>query len=131
MYYLLKQKKIIIAVIDFLVLVFAFFAKNIAYFMMDNLPACFVAEHGYLCPSCGGTRCVYNFFSGNFVTAFVFNPFLFLIIIYFLLLLVLLNLSFIFNNSLANNVLKVITDYRVIILIAVLFGIFGILRNFI
>jgi hypothetical protein len=39
---------------------------------------------GYECPGCGSQRAFYNFFQGNFLTAFRYNPLMFALIPYVL-----------------------------------------------
>lgn len=91
----------------------------------------FVENFGILCPGCGGTRCVYNFFNGRFVTAFRFNPYIFLSIIYVLCSALILNVKILLKNKAAEKVFSVMTDYRVVVVWAAGFMLFGILRNII
>ena len=39
---------------------------------------------GYECPGCGSQRAFYNLFQGNFVTAFMYNPLMILLVPYIL-----------------------------------------------
>ncbi|MDR0742806.1 MAG: DUF2752 domain-containing protein, partial [Tannerella sp.] len=39
---------------------------------------------GYKCPGCGSQRAFYNLFQGNFATAFMYNPLMFLLVPYIL-----------------------------------------------
>lgn len=59
-----------------------------------SLPECyFYKNYGILCPSCGGTRCVTNFFQGNLTEAFKYNKIYFVMILY----LIILNIVIIIN----------------------------------
>jgi hypothetical protein len=40
---------------------------------------------GYKCPGCGSQRAFYNLFQGNFMTAFRYNPLMFILVPYILL----------------------------------------------
>lgn len=91
----------------------------------------FVENFGFFCPSCGGTRCVFNFFSGRFVTAFRFNPYIFLSIIYVLCSVLFLNIKILLKNKIAEKAFSVMTDYRAVVVWSAGFMAFGILRNII
>jgi hypothetical protein len=73
--------------------------------MLDKLPDCYLAVRSLPCPACGGTRCVYNFFSLNFAAAFQYNPCVFVVIIFMLILAILLNLWILFGIVIAISVL--------------------------
>ena len=63
--------------------------------MIKYIPNCFIHEKfGILCPSCGGTRCVINFLTGNFMQSFLYHPIFFITIIYLLFI----NLIYIINS---------------------------------
>ncbi|MDR1121585.1 MAG: DUF2752 domain-containing protein [Dysgonamonadaceae bacterium] len=40
---------------------------------------------GYKCPGCGSQRAFYNLFQGNFMTAFRYNPLMFILVPYIVL----------------------------------------------
>ena len=126
----LKGKKIILLAADILAVAAGFFMKSLATLMLDKLPDCYLAARSLPCPACGGTRCVYNFFSLNFAAAFQYNPCVFVVIIFMLILAILLNLWILFGIKWAEKAFKAATDYRVIILLTILFIFFGIIRYF-
>ena len=125
-----KQKRNLTLIFDLVIVICTFFVKNIAQMMIKYIPDCFVVrQFGFLCPSCGGTRCVLNFFQGNFSTAFNYNPFIFILIIYLIIALLMLNLGFVFELEFEKKIYRFMTDYKTVIVIAVLFAFFGVARN--
>lgn len=117
--------------LDVLILCLAFALKYMAAFMRATLPPCGFLMRGYLCHACGGTRCVYHFFSGNFGTAFLYNPFVFLMIIYCFIAIVFLNLYCFFEIRFAWRAFRAMTDWKTIIVLAIAFVVFGVVRHFI
>ena len=97
----MNKKRRFILILDAALVAFALAAKHIAAWMMAYLPDCMYAKRGIMCPSCGGTRCVRNFFSGRFAEAFALNPFIFLLIIYLGIALVLGNIGCLFGHRLS------------------------------
>ena len=78
--------------IVFLVLIIFIIIK---FNIIKYIPLCFIHEKfGILCPSCGGTRCVINFFIGNFKQSFLYHPIFFITIIY----LGIVNIIYIINS---------------------------------
>ena len=66
------------------------------------LPECYwLANYNFYCPSCGATRCVINLVNGDFLQAFLSNPFLFILIMYLLFV----DLLYIFNTIFNKNYL--------------------------
>ncbi len=105
------------------------FISNIARFISSSSNTCLMKLFGLTCPSCGGTRCVYNFFKGNFAEAFGYNQFVFLIIIYILVLTVFLNLRYVFGFEFAKKPINYMVHPTTVIIIAISFVVFGVLRN--
>ena len=128
----IKSKKALLF-IDVAVIFVAVLLPIVAGKLLDgNGRECsFVENLGILCPSCGGTRCVFNFFSGRFVAAFGFNPYIFCSIIYAFACFLVLNVKILLKFKAAEKAFSVITDYRVVIVWTVGFVMFGILRNII
>lgn len=94
-------KVLLIQLAILLVLVFLFMFVHSS--LIDFIPPCYWQEHfGLLCPSCGSTRCIIHFLEGNFLTAFSYNPFLFILIVYFLIL----DIVFIINTLFEKKFLK-------------------------
>lgn len=128
----IKNKRLFILLFDLAVLVAGFCMKPITIFMkITKISECFLYKHGIICPGCGGTRCVNNFFSGNFAKSFEFHPFVFCLIWYLVLIILLLNLDFLFNLKFARKINRFLVDYRVLTVIFISFALFGISRNFI
>ena len=125
------MKKIKVLVLDIALLILAFSMKQMAVLMSQNLPRCVFLEMGFLCPACGGTRCIYSIASGEYLLAFYYNQFIFITIIYLVLVLVLLNINYLFNIRFFRKTLSVMVHYKTIIVIVSLYAVFGILRNFI
>ncbi|MDR2775144.1 MAG: DUF2752 domain-containing protein [Tannerella sp.] len=71
---------LIIAIITGVYLYSRFDPSNYAFF-----PKCPVYTlTGYKCPGCGAQRAFYNLFQGNFLTAFRYNPLMFVLVPYVL-----------------------------------------------
>lgn len=98
--------------------------------MMALIPDCPVTRFGLLCPACGGTRCVRYFLELRWGQAFIMNPFFFALIWYVGAGLLLLNVGVLGNVSWAKRISGAMLHWRAVIVIAVLFGVFGIVRNF-
>lgn len=125
----IKTKRNLVLLIDFAVIIASFFAKPLAAYMIYLLPDCPFNKFSLLCPSCGGTRAVFNLFSGNFSVAFHYNQFFVLLCIYLISVMIFANLGFLFKIQKAQIVFKKIANYKVIIALAFLWLTFGILRN--
>jgi hypothetical protein len=117
--------------VDALIAALALLAPFFATLMMSYIPTCVFYLRGFLCPTCGATRCVYSFFSGNLLTAFEYNQFIFILIFYLFFVLVLWNASVFFDNAKIGKACKAVTHPIAICSLAVLFAIFGIFRNFV
>ena len=87
------------SIIISLIIIFIFVKSSFINFM----PSCYwLKNYGFICPGCGSTRCIVNFIQGNFITSFLYNPFLFVLITYLLLL----NLLYIINTILDKKFFK-------------------------
>ncbi len=127
-----KERKylITVSVLDALALIGIFTLKSIAKLMIDTFPDCFfVRNFGIQCPSCGGTRCVFQFFSGNFAESLSLNPLYFFTIIYVILLFVFLNLS-LFKLNFARRAVKIMATWQAVVVFAVCYLILGTVRFF-
>lgn len=128
----IKNKRLFVLIADLAMLAIGFCIRPLAYIMIKTeIAKCTFYKNGILCPGCGGTRCVYNFVSGNFARSFEYHPFVFCLIWYLALIVVLFNLDFLFNLQFAKKINRFLTDYRVIVAILIAYSIFGISRNFI
>ena len=128
---ILKYKRFLITIVDLFIIGFSFCLKPITDFMFKTgLSECTYRKMGFICPGCGGTRCVANLAVGNFVEAFRFNPGVFCGIIYILITVLMFNLEIWFDLNFAKKARKILTDYRLFIGLLILFIVFGYSRNF-
>lgn len=116
---------------DGLVLLLALAAKPLSGWMMEHVPACPVASVGLQCPACGGTRAVRYFFGGAFSMSFVMNPAIFLLMVYLGVALILLNVGILLKVEGLEKIGLRMTDWRAVIVWAIAFAIFGVVRNFV
>lgn len=88
-----KKKKMIFVELGLILLVLLIYIIANTN-LISLMPKCLIKENlGILCPSCGSTRMVYSFMHFNFKDAFMYNPVMFLFLIYILIV----NLVFIIN----------------------------------
>ncbi len=123
------KKRIAILITDAVLLILAFNVKSIALLMGQNQPRCGFEQMGIICPSCGSTSCIYRLAKGDFVSAFLFNPMLFIILLYFGVVMVMLNLWCLFNLKFAEKVWKFMLGYVPIFILAGLYLVIGFARN--
>ncbi|MDR1524328.1 MAG: DUF2752 domain-containing protein [Tannerella sp.] len=83
---------------------------------------------GYECPGCGSQRAFYNFFHGNFLTAFRYNPLMFILVPY---LLSGVYIEYIANrsNSRIQRLRNILYGKWAILILAVIIIVYTILRN--
>ncbi len=125
-----KHKKIFIVILDVFLILSPLILKSLAFLMFKIPFKCPFWEAGYMCPSCGGTRSVYAFFGGDFIESFSYNPFIFMMIIYIITFIIFFNIGIFLNKSFAKTLYSVMINPKIIIVLAILFAVFGILRNF-
>ena len=124
------SKKAVVLIIDVLCLLIALTIRPIASYMVHMPTACYFRKYySLLCPSCGGTRGVYYLSRFELSSAFRSNQFFFLLAFYLIGVLVCANLAYVANIETFKTLFVRIASYKVIIALAVLWGIFGILRN--
>ena len=126
----MTKKKRFVILLDLALVVFALAAVPLTGWMFAAIPDCPATKLGLLCPSCGGTRCVRYFFSGRFGDAFLVNPFFFLLILYLGAALVLLNVGVLLNVERSEKIARTMTGWRAVVICAILFAVFGVVRNF-
>lgn len=95
----MNKKKLLVISLDLGLLILAFALRWISGLMMRWLPPCPAVELGFLCPACGGTRCVRYLAAGQLADAFRMNPYFFVSILFLGVLLVLLNTSVLFGKG--------------------------------
>ena len=125
----MDKKTRFVIILDVLVGLLVLIAVPISGWMFRFLPDCPWVALGWQCPSCGGTRCVRYLFSGRMAEAFAVNPFLFVLIWYLIAALLLMNVGVLLKWKWAEKCARAMTDWRMVIAVAVLFVIFGIVRN--
>jgi hypothetical protein len=124
----MKTKRLILildGVLAFLVLCSGWIAR----LMLQVLPDCFVTRLGMECPACGGTRCIQAMAAGKWGAAFAYNGYIFITAILAGIVLIGLNMGFVFSISWCRKGLQRIPVARLVIIWAVGFVLFGILRN--
>ncbi len=124
------MKKAVIVFSDILLILFSLSAPYLASAMMESGPTCYFLEKGIICPSCGGTRCVYAFFTGAFKQAFLYNFSIFcgLLLLFFVILL--LNIHVFFKNERCIKIIRRILHPVTLTVLILLYVILGLLRNF-
>ena len=120
-----------ILLLDGVLILCGLFAPLLAKFLISLPIDCFVQEMGMLCPACGGTRCVSLVFQGRFTEAFWMNPYIFLTGIFAGMIIGLIHLTVLIDKDCFRKFSSHILRYRTVIVWAIGFGLFGILRNFI
>lgn len=115
--------------IDAAVMLLLLFGQRITALMMQILPDCPFAQWGYLCPACGGTRCVASFCRGAFGESFAYNPIIFIVLVYSIVLLIALHLRSFFGFRFATAMSRVMASHWAVIGFAVVFAAYGFLRN--
>lgn len=123
----MKKKHVIL--LDSILAALALLAGKVTGWMIALIPDCPVTKYGLLCPACGGTRCVRYFFSGQWGAAFRINPFFFILIWYLAVAWMMLNVGILLNIPIAKKVAGTMLHWRTVIIAAVLFAVFGIVRN--
>ena len=126
----MTKKKQFVLLLDLALVVFALAAVPLTGWMVAAIPDCPVTKLGLLCPACGGTRCVRYFFSGRFADAFWVNPFFLLLILYLGAALVLLNVGVLLKVERSEKIARAMISWQTVIVLAVLFAVFGVVRNF-
>ena len=130
MRFTVKKLRLLILALDGFLLLLAWKLDAILNLMLNSPEGCVFLQNGLICPACGGTRSAFHFVSGNFCQSFAYHPAVFCIILYLIALVILWNLDYVFTLGFAKKIHRKMTDYRVIIAIAVSFVVIGIGRNF-
>ncbi len=123
------RNKWILILADIAVVIAAGFSPAVASALLPRLGACYFARYGLLCPSCGGTRCVYNLFTGRIVEAFACNAAVFCVILYGLLLLVMVNIRLFSNGRWGHRVMRAMVHPAALASLLGVYILYGILRN--
>ena len=119
------KKKIIIIGIEIAIIIAIYMFINSKY--ISFVPNCWIhSKIGFLCPACGGTRCVINIFQGDLVNAFFSHMVFFISIIYAIVI----NIIYIINIDRKEKILTwIYPKYWYAIIFAVLLIVYTIARN--
>ena len=131
MHLTLGKQRLLIGIFDALMLLLLWQRDAILQWMLGPETQCFLLKNGVICPACGGTRCAFYLASGAFAKAFVYHPVLFCLFFYLVALAILWNAELLFQVDLAKKLRRWMTDYRVVIAIALCYVVVGLSRNFI
>ncbi len=124
------MKKAFIVFTDILLIPFALSAPRILSAMIERGKECYFLKHGILCPSCGGTRCLYSFFTGNFKQAFLYNSPIFCGLLLGFFLVCLLNMYVLFDNKYCMKTIRLLISPIFLTALTIAYVIFGLFRNF-
>ena len=125
------KKRLLGAALDLCAVLIAFLAKPAATLMINTLPDCIFASKLMPCPSCGGTRAVISLFSGDIVGAFEHNAFFALLAFFLVFLLIILNLDLVFGIKWAEKLRKILATPKTVIVLAICYVAFGVIRTII
>lgn len=119
------KKRILICGIEIIAFMVLLIFLNSKY--LENIPSCWVYQTtGWLCPACGGTRCMINLFKGNWLEAFFSHILFFIGIVYVLVI----NVVYIVNLGKEKKIATwVYPNYWYAIIFAILLIGYTILRN--
>lgn len=121
---LVKTKKQLL-LMDAILLAGALLAPVVARWMLDALPDCRFQQLGFVCPTCGGTHCVFAFFRGQFGEAFAFHPVIFCMLLYVLAAVLLLHLNLLRESVTVNKITRALVHPRAAIVWAIVMAVFG------
>ena len=126
----MKKFRVFVLALDIFALLAFFFLDDLAKYMIDFFPECFFYSHfGIECVTCGATRCVYSFFSFDFKAAFLYNQYIFLLIIYAIILFAALNLAAIGIKK-AKTLCRALLSWYAFVSVGVLCLVFALVRFF-
>lgn len=126
----MKRKKTILLLADLGLVAAVLATPWLTGWMIDSWPACWATEFGWLCPACGGTRCVRFLAQGRIWEALQSNWYMCLLLAYGGTLLVLAHLAVFARLRVAKKAVNVLCKDAVPVALCVGFALFGILRNF-
>ena len=125
-----KKKSLYVICLDAFLIIGAIIFKIFYSDIMRFLPECFYASRGLPCGSCGGTRCIYNLLTGNIVEAFRLNQFFFIAFCYLGIIFILAHLAWVFGIKHTEKPLKVLANYKAVIVFGVGYLFFSVWRFF-
>ena len=125
----MDKKKKHVLLLDLALIICASLITCVTGTMMTVLPDCAFATTSFQCPACGGTRCIQSMFRGDLAASFQMNPYIFLSVCFLALLIILLNTATILEHRLSQKLLRILATPVSVIIWAIGFALFGILRN--
>ncbi len=125
-----RKKSFYVVCLDAFLVISVIFFKIFYSDIMRILPECYYASRGLQCGSCGGTRCVYQILQGNFAEAFKLNQFFFIVFCYLGIIFILMHLAWVFGVKHTEKPLKILANYKAVIVFAVGYFLFSIWRFF-
>lgn len=95
------KRKLFVICLPFVVVSLFLIACDIYIKFSDSLrfPCILYTLTGYLCPSCGATRCIKALLKGKIVRSFINNPLIFLLIVFIILIYIQLFLKTFFKTE--------------------------------
>ena len=121
--------RILIVLADLLILPGLLFCKQLSEHMMSTGKPCSWLLVGAQCGTCGGTRCVRAFLSGQLWDSFLFNPIIFTLIVVAIVTVLLLNRWLLCRLSFAKKALKKIYGLVPFLSLMGAWVVFTLLRN--
>lgn len=119
------RKVVLIILIEVLFIILLWLFINSIY--VGAIPKCWIYHNtGFLCPSCGGTRCIQNILNGNFAEALKIHPIFFISFCY----LTILNIVYLINLNKEEKIFKSIyPKYWYVIVWCIILMLYTIFRN--
>ncbi len=124
------MKKTIIVFADILLVILALSLPHVTSMMIEGENECYFFKNGIICPSCGGTRCVYSFFTGNFKEALLYNFCVFCGLLVGIALLVLLNVYVFFKSEYCMKIIRWTLHPITLVVLVIAYMVLGLARNF-
>ena len=104
-------------------------ARPLSRWMLSTLPDCYVAQMGFVCPACGGTRAVSALCRGDWLAAVELNALVVLLVAYVVVAAVAFHIEVLLRQKWARAIRTHMLDYRAVIGWAIAAVLFCILRN--
>ena len=116
--------------LDGALLVLALAGRALTGWMLgEGLTPCPYLQWGLLCPACGGTRCIHFLLRGKLLQSFQMNPYIFLTAVLCVTIVALLNVTAFTKKHCGEKITRKILKPRWLVVWAIGFAVFGVLRN--
>ena len=103
--------------------------KYLSQRMIEWEISCIFMQYGLQCPACGGTHCLYYLTQGYVTRAFWENPYIFCTICICIIIIIIFDAVSLCRKQKGYDLLKRIFTPKWLIVWAVGFAVFGMLRN--